>query len=134
MSLTRRLRTLAFASILISPLHVTPWLLLREERQHTAGLCRTLHCLETFHRLTLSCIAMLYPHNFRFFSHWSPSAFQHSLALLIRYRSCAPYLDLEVDCPHIPARIPADHTLPGSLLFASTKGLLPAMAPYSKGL
>ena len=30
------LRTLAFASIFISPYHVTPWLLLREERLDTA--------------------------------------------------------------------------------------------------
>ena len=39
------------------------------------------------------------PPSFRFFSHCSRSAFQLSLALLLRYRSCASYLDLEVDTP-----------------------------------
>ena len=42
---------------------------------------------------------MLLSYSFRFFSHWSPSAFQLLLTLLIRYRSCAPCLDLEVDTP-----------------------------------
>ena|GEM_PF-6402181 len=46
----------------------------------------------------MRCISMS-PHKFRFFSHCFRSAFQHSLALLIRYRSGTSCLDLEVDAP-----------------------------------
>lgn len=42
---------------------------------------------------------MLSPSNFRFFSHPSRGTFRRSLTLLIRYRSYAPYLDLDVDTP-----------------------------------
>ena len=42
---------------------------------------------------------MLSPPNFRFFSHPSRGTFQRSLALLMCYRSYAPYLDLDVDTP-----------------------------------
>lgn len=48
---------------------------------------------------TLSRLGCLFPYSFRFFSHSFPSAFQHSLTLLIRYRSDASYLDLGVDSP-----------------------------------
>gem|GEM_PF-5070871 len=51
---------------------------------------------------TLSCHTCLFPPSFRVFSHPSRGPFQHSLALLIRYRSSAPYLDLGVGPPIFP--------------------------------
>ena len=52
---------------------------------------------------TLSRRTCLLPRSFRVFSHPSRGPFQHSLALLIRYRSSAPYLDLEIGLPIFPS-------------------------------
>lgn len=53
----------------------------------------------------LSCRAFLSPYSFRFFLHPFRGPFQHSLTLLIRYRSDIQYLGLEVDTPIFPPPI-----------------------------
>ena len=69
----------------------------------------------------MSC-TILSPYNFRFFSHRSPGAFQHLLALLIRYRSEATYLDLEVDAPIFTSPIQEILLFLDRALFLSIRG------------